>query len=303
MVIGCRGFGHFCGSDARALLLPKHIDGSSAPVRAALGRAHGCAPQFNEEWLRVPGRKDAQREPAALREGVGEAERLYGAVGDDLGARYGLTVHDELDRNAACAGKACPLQVPVRFVERGRGPDRLCACVLGGFKPGGNLRGDRDWPRRSELHCAVVLSLRTVSNAEVKDVAAAVPEVGVTVRKAFEPRAVAAVALWALRQMNVGASAAYALVSDAREVGFAGEGRAEAAVQRVIPEVELGEGPKVATRKKVHGPGKGDVHQELVRAHAVERRHDVVRQRRVVHDETVRGVRVAGDRALRFSPA
>src|SRR5205807_7860642 len=109
--------------------------------------------------------------------------------------------------------------------------------------------------------------------AEVYEVALAVRDVGAAVAYAPHPRVV----VEPPRHLNIRAAHADAVGVDAGEVRLAADARAEAAVERVIPDVQLPRGGRVGGGDEVHH-ALGHVNDVLVRADAVEGRHLVVRQ-------------------------
>src|SRR5262249_55897799 len=113
--------------------------------------------------------------------------------------------------------------------------------------------------------------------------------------------AVAPAVIGQRRKLDVGPAAADALVCDAWEVCFARDARTEAAVERVIPDVQLVGIRCVAGGDEVDGIVR-DVDDELVRADAVKRRYLESGQFPRLRLEAPAAVREPDHRALGFSP-
>src|SRR5262249_52391906 len=104
-------------------------------------------------------------------------------------------------------------------------------------------------------------------------------------------------------EVDVAASEPDALAVDAREIGLAADPAAVAAIQRVIPSVQLPDG------RRVHGGNEiasivSNVDEVFVGPDAVHRRNNVVRQfARRTDIEAPAAVREADHTPLRFGPA
>src|SRR5262249_50019783 len=142
-----------------------------------------------------------------------------------------------------------------------------------------------------------------IVHREVHQVAFAVADVTAAVLDPFGPGVEIKLAV----EMDVAAAQADALAVDAREIGLAANAAAVAAVQRVIPDVQL------PNRRRVHGGDETagivrDIHEILVGADARHARHHVVGQLANVGAALGRlqapaAVRETDDAALRLGPA
>src|SRR5262245_2751178 len=137
--------------------------------------------------------------------------------------------------------------------------------------------------------------------AAVADVVAAAPD-------AFAPVRVIEFSI----ELYVRAPDADFLAIDAREIGLATDSRAEAHVERVIPDVQLPDVRRVDGGHEIHGWNRPAVpirnlvrhiDDVLVRADAVEWGNDVVRQLRRVHLEAESRMGGPAHRSLALRPS
>ncbi len=164
------------------------------------------------------------------------------------------------------------LQVPVGLlVER----PRLDRAGLGRdvrVEMGGDLGGDLHRARRVELQLAARFAGRRVVDPEVDQVAVAVADIRPAL---LDPLAPLVEVELAVVELDVDPAQADALAVDAGEVGLAADLGPVAAVERVIPDVELPRGRRVDARDEVDRV-VDHVDDVFVGADAVERR-DLVR--------------------------
>ncbi len=102
-------------------------------------------------------------------------------------------------------------------------------------------------------------------------------------------------------ELHVAAAQADALAVDAGEIGLAADAAGVAAVERVIPDVQLPDDGRIDRRDEVAGVVH-DVDDVLVGADAVERRHLVGRQLVAGDLQAPAAVREADDAALLLAP-
>ena len=127
-------------------------------------------------------------------------------------------------------------------------------------------------PGLGELQLAARLAQRDVVDAEIDQVALAVGDVGPAL---LDPLAPAVEVELAVGELDVDPAQADALAVDAGEVGLAADLGPVAAVERVVPDVELPGGRRVDARDEIDRV-VDHVDDVLVGADAVERR-DLVR--------------------------
>src|SRR5262245_9038889 len=102
-------------------------------------------------------------------------------------------------------------------------------------------------------------------------------------------------------KMDIGAASAHSTIRDAGKIGLAADARAESAVQRVVPDVQLEDEGRVSRGNEVDGVMR-NVDDVLVCTDAVEDRHFVVRQLARLHLKAQSGMRESGDGPLRLRP-
>jgi hypothetical protein len=159
--------------------------------------------------------------------------------------------------------------------------------------------------RTSEL--APVLAHAHVIDREVEQMTSAVADIISTAVNPFTPIGVIELPI----ELHVRTPEPHLFSIDTRKIRLAADTRTEAHVQRVVPDVQLPHVGRVDGGDEIdraNGPAiraghlMRDVHDVLVRADAVEWRHDVVRQVRGAHFETESRMRRAADRALALGP-
>src|SRR5208337_1037728 len=183
---------------------------------------------------------------------------MESAVGVDLRSGSGICIDDDLDGNFPALADPGPLDVPVGLLVERALVDRLRLGGWLGIKQGSDPGADLDRRRRRELELAARLAHVAVAHAEIDEVAAAVADVGPAFLGALAP----AVEIEpAVVELDVDAPQADALAVNAGKIGLAADPRAKAAVQGVIPDVEL--------------PGNWRVHRRQDIDRAVHHVHDV----------------------------
>ena len=144
-----------------------------------------------------------------------------------------LSIDDDFDRDFARLTDARALEMPVRLLRSRRSANR----AVGFFtEPRGDARRDasRSQVRRASIRCPAS-PIAHVVHFEIDQVARAVADVVAARADAFAPVVVSR----ACRQLHVAAAEADALAVDARKIRLAADARAEAGVERVIPDVQF----------------------------------------------------------------
>src|ERR1700677_16664 len=130
---------------------------------------------------------------------------------------------------------------------------------------------------------------------------APIPAVESAVPQILYPRLIPLVTHGAAIEPYIAAPYSDSLAADAGEICLPNHRQTEAAIQHVIPGIQLGEGPGVAAGKKVDNP-MGHVNNRFLCTYAIHGRNLVVRQIGGINSHATAAMRIAGDSALFPSP-
>ena len=250
-------------------------------------------------------RQNAQRHPTAPFDLHLERDVPDRSIRQNILLRHRLAIDDEFHRHLASLAETGPFDVPVRLLVVGALLQAGIGLLIQACRDPG---GHPDAAGFGQLELALVLAERPLANLELHQVAPAIADVVSALSNALAPLVVIEFAI----EFDIRPANPDPLAIDARKVRLATDARAEAGVQRLVPDIQFPNRGRVHHRKEIDGGHRfavgaghfvGHIHDVFIGADAVEFGHVVIRQLAAFDLQTPARMGRTADGPLLFGPA